>query len=77
MGKANGKTFNCIQKTLGCFWKTNKRQKMKPIVIIMCLLLFGCFGTELIRISGIGIKTGDLITVPHKIETLNKDKNGS
>jgi hypothetical protein len=41
----------------------------------MCLLLLGCFGTELIRISGIGIKTGDLITVPHKIETLTKDKN--
>jgi hypothetical protein len=48
---------------------------MKPIIIIMCLFLFGCFGTELIRISGIGIKTGDLITVPHKIETLTKDKN--
>jgi hypothetical protein len=48
---------------------------MKPIVIILCLLLSGCFGTELIRISGIGIKTGDLITVPHKIETLTKDKN--
>jgi hypothetical protein len=48
---------------------------MKPIVIIMCLLLFGCFGTELIKIGGIGIKTGDLITVPHKIETLTKEKN--
>jgi hypothetical protein len=48
---------------------------MKPIVIIMCLLLSGCFGTELIRISGIGIKTGDIITLPHKIETLKKEKN--
>jgi hypothetical protein len=50
---------------------------MKIFVIVMCLLLFGCFGTELIKIGGIGIKTGDVITVPHKIETLNKDKNGS
>jgi hypothetical protein len=48
---------------------------MKPIVIIMCLLLSGCFGTELLRIGGIGIKTGDIISLPHKIETLTKDKN--
>jgi hypothetical protein len=47
---------------------------MKPIVIIMCLLLSGCFGAELIKIGGIGIKTGDIITAPHKIETLTKDK---
>ena len=53
----------------------NNNLEMKPIVIIMCLLLFGCFGTELIKIGGIGIKTGDLITVPHKIETLTKEKN--
>jgi hypothetical protein len=48
---------------------------MKTIVIIMCLLLFGCFGAELFKLGGIGIKTGDIITVPHKIETLTKDKN--
>jgi hypothetical protein len=48
---------------------------MKIFVIITCLLLFGCFGAELFKISGIGIKTGDVITVPHKIETLTKDKN--
>jgi hypothetical protein len=48
---------------------------MKPILIIMCLLLSGCFGTELLRIGGIGIKTGDIISLPHKIETLTKDKN--
>jgi hypothetical protein len=48
---------------------------IKVFIVMTCLLLFGCFGTELIRISGIGIKTGDLITVPHKIETLTKDKN--
>jgi hypothetical protein len=48
---------------------------MKPIVIIMCLLLSGCFGAELFKLGGIGIKMGDVITVPHKIETLTKDKN--
>lgn len=48
---------------------------MKPIVIIMCLLLFGCFGAELFKIGGIGVKTGDVITVPQKIETITKDKN--
>jgi len=41
----------------------------------MYLLLSGCFGTELLRIGGIGIKTGDIISLPHKIETLTKDKN--
>ena len=48
---------------------------MKPILIIMCSLLSGCFGAELIKIGGIGIKMGDVITAPHKIETLTKDKN--
>jgi hypothetical protein len=48
---------------------------MKLLIIILCLLLFGCFGTELIKIGGIGIKTGDIITAPHKIEKLTKDKN--
>jgi hypothetical protein len=48
---------------------------MKLFIIMTCLLLSGCFGTELIKIGGIGIKTGDVITVPHKIETLTKDKN--
>jgi len=48
---------------------------MKAITIIMCLFLFGCFGTELLKIGGIGIKTGDIITAPHKIEKLTKDKN--
>jgi hypothetical protein len=48
---------------------------MKIFVIITCLLLFGCFGAELLKIGGIGIKTGDIITAPHKIETLTKDKN--
>jgi hypothetical protein len=48
---------------------------MKTFVIISCLLLFGCFGAELIKIGGVGIKTGDIISAPHKIETLRKDKN--
>jgi hypothetical protein len=48
---------------------------MKPTIIIMCLFLSGCFGAELFKLGGIGIKTGDIITVPHKIETLTKDKN--
>jgi hypothetical protein len=48
---------------------------MKIFVIILSLFLFGCFGAELLRIGGIGIKTGDVITIPHKIETLKKDKN--
>ena len=50
---------------------------MKIFVIVMCLLLFGCFGPELLKVSGVGVKMGDVITVPHKIETLNKNKNGS
>jgi hypothetical protein len=50
-------------------------EKMKVVVIILCLLLSGCFGAELFKLGGIGIKTGDIITVPHKIETLTKDKN--
>lgn len=47
---------------------------MKIFVIIISLFLFGCFGAELLRIGGVGIKTGDIITIPHKIETLNKEK---
>jgi hypothetical protein len=47
---------------------------MKIFIIIISLFLFGCFGTELFKLGGIGIKT-DIITVPNKIETLTKDKN--
>lgn len=47
---------------------------MKAIVIIISLFLFGCFGAELFKIGGIGVKTGDVITVPQKIETITKDK---
>jgi len=47
---------------------------MKIIIIIMSLFLFGCFGAELFKIGGVGIKTGDIITVPQKIETITKDK---
>jgi len=48
---------------------------MKLFIILISLFLFGCFGTELFKLGGIGIKTGDIITVPNKIETLTKDKN--
>ncbi len=48
---------------------------IKIFVILISLFLFGCFGAELLKIGGIGIKTGDVITLPHKIETLTKDKN--
>ena len=48
---------------------------MKPITIVMFLFLSGCFGAELFKLGGIGIKTGDVITIPNKIETLTKDKN--
>ncbi len=47
---------------------------MKAVVIIMCLFLYGCFGTELFKIGGVGVKTGDIITIPNKIETITKDK---
>ena len=36
--------------------------------------MFGCFGAELFKIGGVGVKIGDVITVPQKIETLNKEK---
>jgi hypothetical protein len=49
-------------------------EEMKIIIIIMSLFLFGCFGAELFKIGGVGIKTGDIITVPQKIETITKDK---
>jgi len=49
--------------------------EVKIIVLILCLSLYGCFGAELFKIGGIGVKTGDVITVPQKIETITKDKN--
>jgi hypothetical protein len=47
---------------------------MKPVIIVMCLFLYGCFGAELFKIGGVGVKTGDIITIPNKIETITKDK---
>jgi len=47
---------------------------MKQLLIITLLLLSGCFGAELFKIGGVGIKTGDLITAPNKIETLTNKK---
>jgi hypothetical protein len=52
----------------------NRGEIMKIFVVIISLFLFGCFGAELFKLGGIGIKTGDIITVPHKIETLTKEK---
>jgi len=48
--------------------------EVKTIVIILCLSLYSCFGAELFKIGGVGIKTGDVITAPHKIEKITKDK---
>ena len=48
---------------------------MKLFIIIISLFLFGCFGTELLKLGGIGIKTGDIITVPNTLETINKFNN--
>lgn len=45
------------------------------IFYILILLLTGCFGAELLKIGGVGIKTGDVITAPSKIEKLNKKEN--
>ncbi len=56
-----------LQKIWG---KLNENICNNTIVVFIWL-----FGVELLRIGGIGIKTGDVITIPHKIETLKKDKN--
>ena len=77
MGKANGKTFNCIQKTLGCFWKTNKGQKMKFLLMLVFFLLVACLGPSLLTINGLKITASDVITAPHKIEALGGGKNGN
>jgi hypothetical protein len=48
--------------------------EMKLLALILCLSLYGCFGAELFKIGGVGVKTGDIITIPNKIETITKDK---
>jgi hypothetical protein len=35
---------------------------MKIFVILISLFLFGCFEAELLKVGGVGIKTGDIIT---------------
>jgi hypothetical protein len=44
------------------------------LVFLMLVLLTTCFGPELFKIGGIKITYKDVITVPHKIETLQKEK---
>ena len=41
---------------------------------LLFMLLATCFGPELITLGGIKITYKDVITVPHKIETLQKEK---
>jgi hypothetical protein len=46
-------------------------------IFLICLILIfltTCFGPELFTIGGIKITYKDVITVPHKIETLQKEK---
>jgi hypothetical protein len=44
------------------------------LVFIMLILLTTCFGPELMTLGGIKITYKDVITVPHKIEALQKEK---
>ena len=44
------------------------------LVFLLLMLLTTCFGPELFTIGGIKITYKDVITVPHKIETLQKEK---
>ena len=48
---------------------------MKFIILILLLLLMGCLGPSILNLSGIRVTASDVITVPHKIETLNKINN--
>ena len=52
----------------------NNNMEMKLLTLILCLSLYGCFGAEIFKIGGVGVKTGDIITIPNKIETITKDK---
>ena len=44
------------------------------LVFLLVILLTTCFGPELFTMGGIKITYKDVITVPHKIETLQKEK---
>ena len=46
-------------------------------ILLVCLVLIfltTCFSTELVSLGNMKITYKDVITVPHKIETLNKEK---
>jgi hypothetical protein len=43
---------------------------MKIILISILLLLIGCMGPTLFTVNGFKITASDVITMPHKIETL-------
>jgi hypothetical protein len=46
-------------------------------ILLICLVLIfltTCFSTELVSLSNMKITYKDVITVPYKIETLNKGK---
>ena len=44
------------------------------LVFLLFMLLTTCFGPQLMTLGGIKITYKDVITVPHKIETLQKEK---
>ena len=46
-------------------------------IFLICLILVfltTCFGPELLTLGGVKITYKDVITVPHKIEALQKEK---
>jgi len=46
-------------------------------IFLICLVLIfltTCFSSELLTMGGVKITYKDVITVPHKIETLQKEK---
>ena len=47
--------------------------KLSILLLIMSLLT-GCLGPELFTVGVFKVKAGTAATIPHKIETLTKDK---
>jgi hypothetical protein len=47
---------------------------MKIILVFILLLLTACLGPSLFTMNGLKITASDVITVPHKIETLTNNK---
>jgi hypothetical protein len=48
---------------------------MKIIFLSLFLLLIGCLGPSIFDLGFLRITASDVITMPHKIETLNKINN--